>query len=157
MNRAQRRANGERGKYRDPVAKRHSEPVSTRAADVECSWLGRWSDVGWSIRIEPKLTQEQWDRYALRAEECWDEATRNYDPLKTLELLGSLLPTHQCSVMWPRCGKRLNAGGIKQGDAIVKPFYALCGAVAKHTETHIRDAYGNRVALARCDEHRGQL
>lgn len=157
MNRAGRRANGERGRFKDPVNKRRSEPVGARAADDACSWLGQWSGVGWSIRIEPKLTRAQWDQYTPRAEECWSETARNYDPLKTLELLASLFPTHQCSVMWPRCGKRLDAGGIKQGDKIVKPFYALCGAVARHTETHIRDAYDNKVAIARCDEHRGQL
>lgn len=140
-----RRANGERG-YRK------AGPVPNAPAEQDCSWLGRWSDVGWAIRIEPRLTKEQWGQYSARSSEGWDETVRRYDPLKTMEVLLSLFPTHSFAVMWPRCGKRIV---VSRRDKL--PVYLECGEVAKHSETHLKDVHGTRTAIARCDKHRGQL
>ena len=119
----------------------------------ECSWLGRWQDNGWAIRIEPKLDSHDWDRYIRRAEESWSVSLGNYDPLVSLRILGDIFPERTVSIVWPRCGKRLEMYARDQ-----RKWYSMtCGAVAKHTVTKIRDAYDNQVALARCEAHQGQL
>lgn len=135
-----------------PINYQRATPVPTAPPESACSWLGRWSDVGWAIRIEPRLTEDQWRTYGTRSNEGWDEAARRYDPLKTLELLGSLFPTHTFSLAWPRCGKRVE---VPRKDKL--PLFLNCGEVAKHTDTHLQDVHGERTAIARCDQHQGQL
>lgn len=131
-----------------------------KATDVpvppaECSWLGRWQDVGWAIRITPRLGDSDWKVFELRAEETWDPSSLNYDAMKSLELLGELFPRCELSLVWPRCGKRT----VGQRTARIGrvPAVEVCGAMAKHTDTHIKDVTGARVGIARCDAHQGQL
>lgn len=137
----------------NPVLVRKATAVPPALRETEYSWLGRWSDIGWSIRIHPRLTPTQWDVYGKRAEECWDPAMRNYNPVKTMELLAALFPTHELVLKWPTCGKRLEAGNGVKG----LPVRTICGAQAQHTEVQTLDVNGARVGIARCDAHRGQL
>jgi hypothetical protein len=138
-----------------PVNYQKATPVPTAAPESACSWLGRWSDVGWAIRIEPRLTDEQWRAYGKRSNEGWDEAVRRYDPLKTLEVLASLVHRHKFTVSWPKCGKRTITASRTTGSGL--PVYVVCGEVAKHTDTHLQDVHGVRTAIARCDAHQGLL
>lgn len=141
------------GAIGNPVLARKATAVPPAPKGEEVSWLGRWQDVGWAIRIHPRLKPEQWDTYGKRASECWDGDRFTYDPLKTMELLAVLFPAHELVLKWPTCGKRLNAGRSLSG----LPVRTICGAMAKHTEVHTLDVNGARVGIARCDEHRGQL
>lgn len=125
-----------------PVNYQKAQPVPAPLPQLEYSWLGRWADAGWAIRITPRLNDNQWDKFSARAEETWDEAALNYSPDKSLELLHALFPTHTLALTWPKCGKRTDAG--------------LCGAQAQHTEVRT-DVTGARVGIARCDAHQGQL
>lgn len=118
----------------------------------ECSWLGRFQDAGWSVRIHPRLNDSQWKVFGERAEETWDATRFAYDPVKSLELLGELFPRHTLALMWPKCGYRTAHGRVGQ-----PPVYVVCNAQARHTETKVVDVTGARVGIARCDEHQGQL
>jgi hypothetical protein len=121
-------------------------------SELSHSWLGRWQDVGWAIRITPRLTEAQWGQYGNQADQCWDHVALNYDPDKTLELLHALFPTHELALTWPKCTYRSTTP--RAGST---PLHATCGAQAKHTEVRVIDVTGARVGIARCDEHRGQL
>jgi len=116
------------------------------------SWLGRWQDVGWSIRITPRLTETQWEKYGARAQECWDSERLTYDAQKSLELLNALFPTHALSLTWPKCTYRM-----KQPRMGKTPLIVVCNGQAQHTETKTLDVTGARVGIARCDRHRGLL
>lgn len=118
-----------------------SEPV-TKAPELDHSWLGRWQDVGWAIRITPRLNDSQWKVFGLVAEETWDEEKLNYSAEKSLEVLHRLFPRYELALTWPKCGKWTDSG--------------LCGAQARHTQVMV-DASGARVGIARCDAHQGQL
>lgn len=140
----------------DPVERggnmyKKSEPV-TKAPELDHSWLGRYQDVGWAIRITPRLTKEQWSEWGQRTEEAWDYVSLNYNAHKSLELLHQLFPTHQLALTWPKCGYRVKVPRSGQ-----TPVYQPCGAQAQHTEVHQRDVNGARVGIARCDQHKGQL
>jgi hypothetical protein len=137
----------------DPPARRKAEPVKPAGAESDYSWLGQWSQVGWSIRIHPKLTTSEWDKFYPRANETWSDKGRNYDPLKSLKVLSELFPTHYFSLVYPRCGKRTVSGRTSGGSVLI----SVCAARAEYTETHLKDVHGTRVALARCGRHRGQL
>lgn len=127
-----------------------SLPLNKR--NEEHSWLGQWVKMGWAIRITPKLTGLDWEKYSVRAGECWDAVTRNYSPALSLALLSELFPLHSFSLTWPTCGKRIMHA--REGQV---PLFTVCGAQATHTDMHLRDVYDNKVALARCDAHQGQL
>lgn len=135
--------------FKDPVG----SPVKAVAgSEAAYSWLGKWGDVGWSIRISPRLTEAQWGTYGKRADETWDEAARSYSSVKSLELLGELFPTHTLTLVWPKCTYR--TAFHREGQV---PLYVLCGQRGTVTQTHLRDVYDNKVALARCTQHQGQL
>lgn len=136
----------------DHTSMRKAEEV-VATPDSDHSWLGRWADVGWAVRITPRLTEEQWGPFYARAEETWNPHTLNYDPMKSLELLQELLPKHDLALVWPKCGKRVEVYVRDKGRRMV----SVCGAQAQHTEVHQRDVNGARVGIARCDRHRGQL
>lgn len=151
-NRAARRSKDGRDKakaYQDPARK-----FGERSRGSEDhSWLGRWADVGWAIKIGRKLKDEEWSWFGLRAEETWDEELNGYSAEKSLALLGELFPGVALDLVWPKCAYRtlqpLSAGGHH--------LWVVCDNTAKHTETQARDVLGNRVAIARCERHRGQL
>jgi hypothetical protein len=150
-------------KFKDPVGKRppqvrRSQPVTPAAPDGEYSWMGKWADNGYSVRISPRLSSLDWDKVHLRADECWDTELRRYSEIKTMELLAELFPTHELVIVWPKCTHRERAGGLRNGDGqMVRPWFTVCGQVAKHTELALRDVYDNRFALPRCAEHQGEL
>lgn len=129
-----------------------AETVDAQTGELDHSWLGRYQDVGWAIRITPRLTDGQWQLWSQRADETWDYTVLNYDPHKALELLGELFPRHTVSLTWPKCGKRHS---VRKADG--KRYTDICGTQAKHTEVHVRDVNGAKVGIARCDRHRGQL
>lgn len=132
----------------DHYSDHKAEPVAPDArSDDAFSWLGKWADVGWSVRVEPKLSDEEWAQVNPNLGKCWDEVNRNYDGMKAVEMLHELLPNHQLRLMWPKCGYRSRHGYR----------VSICGAAAHFTVTHGRDVYDQRVAIARCELHRGQL
>lgn len=120
---------------------------------TEYSYLGKWSQVGWSIQISPKLTDAQWNEYARRAEEGWDEEALRYDPAKSSMVLEELFPGHTLALVLPECGYRTEF--MRQRGKV--PLFVQCGAKAPFTDTHLRDVNGNLVALARCEQHKGML
>lgn len=117
--------------------------------DPQHSWLGRWADVGWAIRIGRKLRNEEWDQWAKRADETWDNTRRNYDPHLAMDLLGEMFPGVALQIVWPPCGKRMTT--------VLPSKFVICDKSAMHTETQLRDVLGNKVTLARCAAHRGML
>lgn len=126
-----------------PVNYQKAQPVPAPLPQLEYSWLGRWADVGWAIRITPRLNDSQWKVFGLVAnDDTWDEEKLNYSAEKSLEVLHRLFPRHELALTWPKCGKWTDAG--------------LCGAQAQHTEVRT-DVTGARVGIARCDAHQGQL
>jgi hypothetical protein len=137
----------------DPVLKRKAEDVvPDDRPSSEFSWLGKWQEMGWAIRIYPKLTDDQWVSYGRRAGNCWDKGAFRYDPVKCLELLHELFPSHDLVLKWPRCTYR-----TKQERVGKVPLYLVCDAQAKHTEVRAQDVTGARVGIARCDDHKGLL
>lgn len=120
-----------------------------------CSWLGKFANNGWAIRIMPRLNDRQWEAYGRRAGETWDGATLSYDAVRSLELLQSMFPRHTLVLKWPTCTKRTLSGAVRTGAGL--PVFAVCGAQAQYTDTKLRDVNGALVAIARCDQHRGQL
>jgi len=117
------------------------------------SWLGRWEDVGWAIRIGRKLTDGEWRAFGKRAEETWDDEARGYSAQAGLTLLGELFPGVTLELMYPRCNKRLQTEG-KSSRGL--PVYVLCDAPGV-VATHVTEAGGSRVCVVRCEAHAGQL
>lgn len=132
--------------------KKASEVVPPNKPESEFSWLGRWKDNGWSVRIEPRLAPAEWDRITPRLEETFSETLLNYDPMKSLELLQELLPKHMFTLIWPRCGYRKV---VPRKDK--RPLIIPCNAVAQFSHTNLRDVYDNKTTLARCEEHRNLM
>jgi hypothetical protein len=138
----------------DHYSDHKAEPVAPDArSDEAFSWLGKWADVGWSVRVEPKLADEEWAQVNPNLGKCWDEVNRVYDGMKAVELLHELLPNHQLRLMWPKCGYR----DVLTRRSTGRKYISICGAAAHFTVTHGRDVYDQRVAIARCELHRGQL
>lgn len=119
---------------------------------ARCSWLGSFAEVGWSIRIEPRLSNAQWERLSAPLDTVWSTSARSYDPVKCLELLGELFPAHALAMHWPQCTYR--TATEREGKL---PLINVCNAEARHTAVGIRDTKGKRVGIPRCQEHRGQL
>jgi hypothetical protein len=119
-----------------------AEPVPDPGPQLDHSWLGRWQDVGWAIRITPRLNDSQWKVFGLVADDTWDEEKLSYSADKSLEVLHRLFPRHELALTWPKCGKWTGS--------------ETCGAQARHTQVMV-DATGARVGIARCGVHRGQL
>lgn len=145
---------------RDAYAKLPPTPIkdlvynaseSVPAGDA-CSWLGKFAHNGWAIQITPRLSDRQWESFGHRAGETWDGGAFAYDAMRSLELLRSLFPRHAFALKWPTCTKRQELP--REGKP---PLYVVCGAQAQHTETKLRDVSGCLVAIARCEQHRGQL
>ena len=67
------------------------------------SWLGRWDSNGWSIKIDPELTEEQWSRYGAmdRGEVLFDRAARSYPWQKAVKALAELVPGAQLKLTFP--------------------------------------------------------
>lgn len=117
------------------------------------SWLGRWEDVGWAIRIGRKLTDAEWAEFGKHAGETWNTETMNYSPSYSLVLLQSLFPGVQCEVVWPRCNKRLKTD---QNSSHGLPVFVLCDADGT-SAVNVDTAGGRRVCVVRCEAHAGQL
>lgn len=140
-------------KHPNPAPVRRAGPVDEDPRPVtEFSWLGKWVDCGWSIRIHPHLTGAEWAKYSPRADEGWDTEASVFSPTKTLDLLHDLFPTHELHLTWPKCTYRSRTP--RHGKT---PLFVVCGAQARYTEVRAEDVAGNKVAIARCDAHRGQL
>jgi hypothetical protein len=120
--------------------------------DTEFSWLGRWKDNGWSIRIEPRLKREEWDPITVQLDSTWNATLMNYDAMASMELLERCLPKHELTLMWPRCGKKITQA--REGKL---PIVGVCGQVARFNVPGLLDAYDNKTVLARCEVHRGQI
>lgn len=145
--------------FKDPSPQvRRSQPVTPAKVETEYSWLGRWVDNGYAVRIHPRLTEEQWAPVYKRGEDLWDNDLGRYSEVKTIELLAELFPTHELVIVWPKCTHRTRSGELRDGSgAVVRPWYTVCGQVAKHTALELRDVYDNRMAVPRCARHQGQL
>jgi hypothetical protein len=136
----------------------NGNPNYQKAADVttvpadECSWLGRFQDVGWALRITPRLTQEEWLQLNRHYGEAWDKERFSYDGLRALEMVHTQFPRHELSLVWPKCTYRYRVDRVGRS-----PVYAECNAQARHTEVRVTDVTGARVGIARCDLHQGRL
>lgn len=63
------------------------------------SWLGRWRENGWAIRITPKLSEDQWRWLGLQSDQMWDAKERKYTSEKCEALLRSLFPDRELAVI----------------------------------------------------------
>lgn len=91
--------------YKDPASPVSSDsgPDPARSNFSNVSWLGRFKDNGWAIKISPSLTGDQWNEYACRADEVYVEMPMiggYYSITRAFDLLREIFPGH---VLSPYC------------------------------------------------------
>lgn len=92
--------------YKDP-ASQVNRPVGR--GDGNCSWLGRFEDNGWSIQITPRLTREQWNLFAIDADDYREDGTSGYYALDLAFLhLREMFPDHTLVPHCPPPEKKAN-------------------------------------------------
>lgn len=91
-------------RYQDPANKVNRVVVEqlTEAIPDDHSYLGRWVDSGWSIMIEPKLTDKQWREFNSRADCVYNPEIEDYDVNIAMRLLSLLFPRHILAILVPK-------------------------------------------------------
>jgi hypothetical protein len=82
--------------YKDPAG------LVTRS-EQELSYLGKLAVDGWSVEISPKLTNEEWNRFAVRADEAYNEERSRYDSNMAYDLLRQVFPCHTFEILTCIC------------------------------------------------------
>jgi hypothetical protein len=90
-------------RYLDPAEKvRVSSEQTETPLPTDRSYLGRWEDSGWSIQIEPKLTDEQWSQFKLYSGLMWNPTIEEFDVNLAMKLLALLFPRHLFTILIPK-------------------------------------------------------
>lgn len=93
--------------YLDPMTKVNTPPETPSPEGVVgCSWLGQFKVNGWSIRIEPALSESEWELLReladTRAWLQWADGEGEYNVGRAYDMLRSLFPEHTLLPHRPR-------------------------------------------------------
>lgn len=81
--------------------RQYRDPMDKVATPETRSYLGRFSENGWSIMIVPALSDAEWEQYSLRSDQAWDSAIRDYSITKAFNLLRELFPNRELRSLMP--------------------------------------------------------